>query len=151
MRSESAFTEHLYATLAGRAAEEIIFGEVSTGALDDLEKVTREAYMMVEFYGLNKKVGNVSYYDSTGQRDMSIQKPFSEETGKLIDEEVRKLVNEAYQHSKEILQQNRNLLIQVAELLLKKETIYQEDLEKILGKRPASIPLAAGENELIAK
>ena len=140
LRTESAFTEYLCATLAGRAAEEVIFGEVSSGALDDLEKATKDAYMMVVYYGFNKKIGNVSYYDSTGQRDVSIQKPFSEETGKLIDEEVRKLINDAYQQSKEILQQNKGLLIQVAELLLKKETIFKEDLEGILGKRPVNVP-----------
>ncbi|HEX5027146.1 MAG TPA: ATP-dependent zinc metalloprotease FtsH [Agriterribacter sp.] len=142
LRSESAFAEYLCATLAGRAAEEIVFGEVSSGALDDLEKVTKDAYMMVVYYGFNKKIGNVSYYDSTGQKDMGIQKPFSEETGKLIDEEVRKLVNDAYQRSKEILQQNKCSLIKVAELLLRKETIFKEDLENILGKRPANIPAA---------
>lgn len=149
LQNESAFTEHLCATLAGRAAEEVIFGEVSTGALDDLEKVTKEAYMMVQYYGMNKKIGNISYFDSTGQRDMGIQKPFSEETGKLIDEEVRKLVEEAYRRSREILRDNRNLLIQVAELLLKKETIYQEDLEKIMGKRQANTPHASAEKNLI--
>ena len=136
LRSESAFTEHLCATLGGRASEEIVFGEVSSGALDDLEKVTKEAYMMVMYYGFNKKIGNISFYDSTGQRDMGIQKPYSEETGKLIDEEVRKLVSNAYEHAKEILQQNKDVLTKVAELLLKKEVIFKEDLESILGKRP---------------
>lgn len=140
LRSESTFTEYLCATLAGRAAEEVIFGEVSSGALDDLEKATKDAYMMVVYYGFNKKIGNVSYYDSTGQKDMGIQKPFSEETGKLIDEEIRKLVHDAYDRSKDILQKNKGLLTQVAELLLKKETIFKEDLEGILGKRPVSIP-----------
>lgn len=136
LRSESAFAEHLCATLGGRASEEIIFGEVSSGALDDLEKVTKEAYMMVVYYGFNKKIGNISFYDSTGQRDMGIQKPYSEETGKLIDEEVRKLVNTAYEHAKDILQQNKDSLSKVAELLLQKEVIFKEDLEIILGKRP---------------
>ncbi len=136
LRSESAFTEHLCATLGGRAAEEVIFGEVSSGALDDLEKVTKEAYMMVVYYGFNKKLGNISYYDSTGQRDAGIQKPFSEETGKLIDEEVRKLISEVYQRAKGILQDNKESLSKVAELLLQKEVIFKEDLESILGKRP---------------
>jgi cell division protease FtsH len=139
LRSQTAFTEHLCATLGGRAAEEIIFGEVSSGALDDLEKVTKEAYMMVAYYGFNKKIGNISFYDSTGQRDMGIQKPYSEETGKLIDEEVRKMVSEAYDRSKEILKQNLSSLTNVAELLLKKEVIFKEDLENILGKRPVDI------------
>jgi len=139
LRSESAFTEHLCATLGGRASEEIIFGEVSSGALDDLEKVTKEAYMMVVYYGFNKKIGNISFYDSSGQRDMGIQKPYSEETGKLIDEEVRKLVSDAYQRAKELLQQNKESLQKLAELLLKKEVIFKEDLESILGKRPDGI------------
>jgi AFG3 family protein len=136
LRSKSAFTEHLCATLGGRASEEIVFGEVSSGALDDLEKTTKEAYMMVMYYGFNEKIGNVSFYDSTGQRDASIQKPYSEETGKLIDQEVRNLVSEAYQRSKEILIQNKASLIRVAELLLSKEVIFKEDLENILGRRP---------------
>jgi cell division protease FtsH len=136
LRNESAFTEHLCATLGGRASEEIIFGEVSSGALDDLEKVTKEAYMMVVYYGFNKKIGNISYYDSTGQRDMGIQKPYSEETGRLIDEEVRKLVSNAYERTKELLAQNKDSLSKVAELLLQKEVIFKEDLESILGERP---------------
>ena len=135
LRSESAFTEHLCATLAGRASEEIIFGEVSSGALDDLEKVTKEAYMMVVYYGFNKKIGNISFYDSSGQSESSFQKPYSEETGKLIDEEVRKLVNDSYLRTKEILKNHIASLHQVADLLLKKEVVFKEDLENILGKR----------------
>ncbi|ULQ52475.1 ATP-dependent zinc metalloprotease FtsH [Flavihumibacter fluvii] len=146
LRSETAFTEHICATLGGRAAEEIIFGEVSSGALDDLEKVTREAYMMVVYFGFNKKIGNVSFYDSTGQRDNGLQKPYSEETGSLIDEEVRKLVTDAYNRTKEILTQNKVSLQKLADLLLTKEVIYKEDIEAVLGKRPEfSIePLKAG-------
>ena len=135
LRSESAFTEHLCATLAGRASEEIIFGEVSSGALDDLEKVTKEAYMMVVYYGFNKKIGNISFYDSSGQSESSFQKPYSEETGKLIDEEVRKLVSDSYLRTKEILKNHIASLHQVADLLLKKEVVFKEDLENILGKR----------------
>lgn len=134
IRSEIALTEHLCATLAGRAAEEIMFGEISTGALDDLEKVTKEAYMMIVYYGFNKKIGNISFYDSSGQRDMGIQKPYSEETGKLIDEEVRKLVSDCYQRSKKILEQNKSSLAEIAELLLQKEVIFKEDLDHILAK-----------------
>jgi cell division protease FtsH len=135
LRNKTAFTEHMCATLGGRAAEEITFGDVSSGALDDLEKVTKEAYMMVAYYGFNSKIGNVSFYDSTGQQDMSIQKPYSEETGKLIDEEVRKLVDGAYLRAKELLLKNKLALRKVAELLLKKEVIFKEDLENILGIR----------------
>lgn len=146
LRPETAFTEHLCATLGGRAAEEIIFGEVSSGALDDLEKVTKEAYMMVAYYGFSKKIGNISYYDSSGQRDLSIQKPYSEETGRLIDEEVRKLVNEAYRHTLELLQANRTSLEKVAQLLLEKEVIFKEDLESIMGRRPVE-KASPGKNE----
>jgi cell division protease FtsH len=92
--------------------------------------------MMVVYYGFSKKLGNISYYDSTGQHDMDLQKPYSEETAKLIDEEVRKLVSDCYQQTKDLLQQNRGSLQKVAELLLKKEVIFKDDLEKILGKRP---------------
>lgn len=135
LRSESAFNELLSATLAGRASEEITFGEVSSGALDDLEKVTKEAYRMVVYLGFNDKIGNVSFYDSTGQSNMGIQKPYSEETGKLIDEEVRKLVAAAYARSKTILQEHKAELDSVAGLLLEKEMVYKEDLERVLGKR----------------
>jgi len=138
LRNKTAFTEHICATLGGRAAEEIVFGEGSSGALDDLEKVTKEAYMMVMYYGFNEKIGNVSYYDSTGQRDMGIQKPYSEETAKLIDEEVRRLVNDAYRQTKELLQKNKESLKKVADLLLKKEVIFREDIESILGARAGS-------------
>lgn len=136
LRSQFAFTEHLSATLGGRAAEKIIFGEVSSGALDDLEKVTKEAYMMVAYFGFNEKIGNISFYDSTGQRDIGFQKPYSEETGKIIDEEVRKLVASAYDAALNLLQDNKAALVKVAELLMKKEMVFKEDLESILGKRP---------------
>ena len=135
LKSATAFTEHLSAMLAGRAAEEITFGEVTSGALDDLEKATKEAYMMVAYYGFDKKIGNISFYDSTGKQDTRLSKPYSEETGKLIDAEVIKLLNSAYQKAKDLLQQNQELLIKLAELLLKKEVIFKEDLEQILGKR----------------
>ncbi|AEV98262.1 peptidase M41 [Niastella koreensis] len=135
LRTKAAFYEHLCASLGGRAAEDVVFNEVSSGALDDLEKVTKEAYMMVAWYGFNEKVGHVSFYDSSGQHDNSFQKPYSEETGKLIDEEVRKLIENAYEQTKALLLSNRDCLVKVAELLLKKEVIYKEDLEKILGER----------------
>ncbi len=136
LKSQSSFTEHLCATLGGRASEEVIFGEVSSGALDDLEKVTREAYMMVAYYGFNSKIGNVSFYDSTGQRDTGLLKPYSEETGKIIDEEVRNLISSAYIHAKEMLVQHKEQLQKVAEMLLLKEVVFKEDLESILGERP---------------
>lgn len=135
IRSQSAFTEHLCATLAGRAAEELIFGEVSSGALDDLEKVTKEAYTMVVYYGFSKKIGHVSFYDSTGLAQNGFMKPYSEETGKMIDEEVRSLISESYEKTKQLLSSHKTQLIQVADLLLKNEIVYREDIEKVLGKR----------------
>lgn len=135
LRNKTTFIEHLCSGLAGRAAEDIMFGDVSTGALDDLEKVTKEAYTMVVYYGFNKKIGNVSFYDSSGQRDMSIQKPYSEETGRMIDEEVRILVNSCYERSKNLLERNKESLSKIADLLFKKEVIYKVDIDRILGKK----------------
>lgn len=132
---EQMFDE-LTATLAGRASEEIIFGKVSTGALNDLEKVTKQAYAMVVYFGLNKEVGNVSYYDSTGQQEYSFSKPYSEATAELIDQEIKKIVEKAYERAKTILTENRDKLEQLADILLKKEVIFREDLENIFGKRP---------------
>lgn len=136
LRTSSEFFERLCAGLGGRAAEEITWGDVSSGALDDLEKVTKDAYMMVAYYGFNNKIGNVSFYDSTGMQENGFQKPYSEETGKMIDEEVRKLVVKAYEKTKGILLENKDKLEKIAGLLLEKEVIYKEDLEKVLGIRP---------------
>jgi cell division protease FtsH len=128
--------DEMIATLGGRAAEEIVFGKISTGALNDLEKVTKQAYAMVAFYGLNNKIGNISYYDSSGQSEYSFSKPFSEETARVIDEEMHNMVEQAYTKAKEILTENREKLNELAEILLQKEVIFREDLEKIFGKRP---------------
>ncbi|HSI89504.1 MAG TPA: ATP-dependent zinc metalloprotease FtsH, partial [Adhaeribacter sp.] len=135
LKSFTAFKEHMAATLGGRAAEELTFGEVTSGALDDLEKVTKEAYMLVAYYGFDKKLGNISFYDSSGQQNNQLVKPYSEETARLIDSEVRQLVEEAYDLAKSILQQHHALHVKLAETLLEKEVVYKEDLEKILGKR----------------
>jgi len=143
IRSASAFHEQLCAALAGRAAEEIIFGEVSSGALDDLEKVTKQAYTMVLYFGFSNKIGNISFYDSTGQTEYAMVKPYSEETGKMIDEEVRLLIATNYEKTKSLLKENKSLLVTVAEQLLKSEILYKEDLEKILGKRARPIPIHA--------
>ncbi len=137
---EQMFDE-LTATLAGRASEQIIFGKVSTGALNDLEKVTKQAYAMVVYFGLNKEVGNVSYYDSTGQQEYSFNKPYSEATAQVIDVEIKKMVELAYERAKTILAENRDKLVQLAEILLKKEVIFREDLENIFGKRPFDEPV----------
>jgi len=132
---EQMFDE-LTATLGGRASEEIIFGKVSTGALNDLEKVTKQAYAMVVYYGLNKEIGNVSYYDSSGQQEYSFNKPFSESTAQVIDVEIKKMIEEGYERAKALLLDNKDKLAQLADILLKKEVIFREDLELIFGKRP---------------
>ena len=128
--------DEMCATLGGRAAEEIMFGKISTGALSDLEKVTKQAYAMITIYGLNDKLGNVSYYDSTGANEYGFTKPYSEKTAETIDFEVSKLIEGAYARAKDILTKNKNLLTLLAEKLLDKEVIFKEDLEIIFGKRP---------------
>ena len=126
----------MIATLGGRAAEQIIFGHISTGALNDLEKVSKQAFAMVTYYGLNEKIGNVSYFDSTGQQDYALTKPYSEKTAETIDEEVSKLIENAYQEALRILTDNKEGLTKLAEKLLDKEVIFSDDLETIFGKRP---------------
>jgi AFG3 family protein len=128
--------DEMCATLGGRASEEVIFGKISTGALSDLEKVTKQAYAMISLYGLNDKIGNISYYDSQGNNEYGFTKPYSEKTAQTIDEEVSKLIESQYQRAKEILTQNKHLLVQLAESLMAKEVIFKEDLEQILGIRP---------------
>jgi len=129
--------DELCATLGGRAAEEIMFGKISTGALNDLEKVTKQAYAMVSVYGLNKKIGNLSFYDSSGSSEYNFTKPYSEKTAQIIDEEVSKIIEKAYQKAKNILTKHKKDLVTLSELLLKKEVLFKEDLEKIFGKRKA--------------
>lgn len=121
-------------TLGGRAAEELIFGKISTGAQNDLQVVTKMAYAMVTVYGMNEKIGNVSFYDP--QTDYTFNKPYSEETAKMIDEEVRKLIEKAYLRSRQLLSDQMDHLRVLAAELLKKEVLYQSDLEVLLGKRP---------------
>jgi AFG3 family protein len=147
--------DEMCATLGGRAAEEVIFGKISTGALSDLEKVTKQAYAMVSIYGLNSKIGNLSYYDSSGANEYGFTKPYSEKTSQIIDEEVSKMIELAYVRAKDILTKNKHLLKLLAEKLLEKEVIFKEDLETIFGKRPfdvEEIPLIKSEptNELSA-
>lgn len=128
--------DEMCATLGGRAAEKIIFDKISTGALSDLEKVSRQATAMVTIYGLNDKLGNITYYDSTGQRDYGFTKPYSEKTAQVIDEEISKLIEEQYERAIEILSANRDKLTRLAEILLEKEVIFKEDLVEIFGPRP---------------
>jgi ATP-dependent metalloprotease FtsH len=128
--------DEMCATLAGRAAEKIMFDKISTGALNDLEKVTRQAKAIVSIYGLNEKIGNITYYDSSGQSEYSFSKPYSEETAKIIDEEISQIIETQYQRAISILTENKDKLIKLAELLLEKEVIFKDDLITIFGKRP---------------
>jgi cell division protease FtsH len=127
--------DEICAALGGRAAEDVMFGKVSTGALSDLEKVTKQAMAMVTVYGLNDRLGNISYYDSTGQSEYTFGKPYSEHTARVIDEEVSRIVEGQYERAKRILSANRDKLSTLAEHLLEKEVIFKEDLEKIFGAR----------------
>jgi cell division protease FtsH len=135
---EQILDEMAYA-LGGRAAEELIFGRISTGALNDLEKITKQAYAMVSFFGMSDKVGNISFYDSSGQSDFGFTKPYSEKTAELIDQEVNQIIAESYVRAKEVLKNNMKGLTELAELLLDKEVIFSEDLERIFGKRKADL------------
>ena len=128
--------DEMCATMGGRAAEKVIFNEISTGALSDLEKVTRQARAMVTIYGLNDKLGNITYYDSSGQSDYNFSKPYSEETAKVIDFEISKLIEEQYQRAIHLLETNKEKLTQLADILIEKEVIFKDDLETIFGKRP---------------
>ena len=126
--------DEMCATLGGRAAEKIMFDKISTGALSDLEKVTKQARAMVTVYGLNEEVGNITYYDSSGND--SFVKPYSEETAKKIDQEISKMIEAQYTRAVELLENNKDKLTILAELLLEKEVIFKDDLQKIFGKRP---------------
>jgi cell division protease FtsH len=127
--------DEMCATMGGRAAEKVTFNRISTGALSDLEKVTKQARAMVTIYGLNEKIGNVTYYDSTGQSEYSFSKPYSEETARIIDEEISLLIESQYQRAIEILEENKDKLNQLADILIEKEVIFKDDLEAIFGKR----------------
>lgn len=128
--------DEMTAILGGRAAEDVILGKVSTGAMNDLERVTKQAYAMVTYLGMNRRIGNLSFFDSTGTQEYMFTKPYSEKTAQIIDEEVKNLVESAYQHAKEIVQQHKEKIEQLAEMLLKKEVIFREDVEAIFGPRP---------------
>lgn len=127
--------DEMCATLGGRAAEKVIFNKISTGALSDLEKVTKQARAMVTIYGLNDEIGNLTYYDSSGQTEYGFSKPYSEETARKIDQEISKIIEEQYKRAIELLDKNKDKLIELAERLLEKEVIFKDDLEKIFGKR----------------
>ena len=132
------------ATLGGRVSEETYFeGYLSTGALNDLERVTKMAYAMVAYYGMSQKLGHISYYDSTGQSDAAFTKPFSEQTAQMIDEEVRSIIAEAYKLAEDVLLHNEEEVALLAEQLLEREVIFTEDVERILGKREGAMPTTA--------
>jgi ATP-dependent metalloprotease FtsH len=132
---EQMFDE-ITSALGGRASEEIFFGKISTGALNDLEKVTKQAYAMVVYFGLNKKIGNISFYDSSGQSEYSFQKPYSEKTAEVIDREVSLIIESAYERAKKVILENKESVEKLSRSLLDKEVILREDLEEIFGKRP---------------
>ncbi len=127
--------DEMCSALGGRAAEQLIFNKISSGAQNDLEKITKQAYAMVSIFGMSEKVGNVSYYDSTGQSDFSFTKPYSEKTAQLIDEEVKVLIDGQYLRALEVLKKNKNGHEKLSNLLLEREVIFSEDLEEIFGKR----------------
>jgi len=135
VRTEQMLDE-MCATLGGRAAEKVIFNKISTGALSDLEKVTRQAKAIVSIYGLNDTLGNVTYYDSSGQTDYYFSKPYSEQTAQVIDKEISKIIEKQYERAIDLLKNSKDKLRQLAERLLEKEVIFKDDLESILGKRP---------------
>lgn len=149
--------DEMCAALGGRAAEKVIFNKISTGALSDLEKVTKQARAMVTIYGLNEKLGNLTFYDSSGQSEYNFTKPYSEKTSELIDKEISNLIESQYQRAIDLLEANKDKLTQLATILLEKEVIFKDDLQKIFGDRPFAkkeeIPLvtkkgAAGANAL---
>jgi len=135
VRTEQMLDE-MCATMGGRAAEKVIFDKISTGALSDLEKVNKQARAMVTIYGLNDSLGNITYYDSSGQSEYNFSKPYSEETAKLIDKEISLLIESQYQRAIALLTENRDKLVKLADLLCEKEVIFREDLEDIFGRRP---------------
>lgn len=128
--------DEMCATMGGRAAEKVIFGKISTGALSDLEKVTKQARAMVTIYGLNEELGNVTYYDSSGRNEYGFTKPYSEETAQKIDLEISKIIEAQYQRAILLLEEHKDKLAELAERLLDKEVIFKDDLQKIFGKRP---------------
>ena len=143
--------DEMCATMGGRAAEKVIFNEISTGALSDLEKVTKQARAMVTIYGLNDKLGNITYYDSSGQNDYNFSKPYSEKTAEMIDKEISSIIEAQYLRAIKILEENKDKLTELANELLEKEVIFKESLERIFGKRPfekeEAVPLTSSNKE----
>lgn len=132
--------DEMCSLIAGRVAEEIVNGQPSTGALNDLERLTKMAYGMVTYYGMSDKIGNMSFYDSTGSRGYDLTKPYSEKTAELIDREVKELINDIHDRTLGILRDNNEGFLQLAALLLEKEVIFADDLERIFGPRAGAKP-----------
>jgi len=141
--------DEIKSALGGRAAEEIVFGEISTGALSDLEKVTKQVYAMIKVYGLNEKIGNISFYDSSGQEDYGFKNPYSEKTAQLIDEEAHRMIEVAYKETKDLLIANRDKLDTLANLLLEKEVIFRDNLIEIFGKRTFALDIQREEEDRV--
>jgi len=139
LTTKEQMLDEMCSTLGGRAAEDVVFGKVSTGALNDLEKVTKQAYAMVTYYGLSEQIPNLSYYDSTGSGDYTFNRPYSEQRAEVIDKEVSSIVAEQYERAKQILTENADKHRQLAERLLEKEVIFSEDLENIFGPRKGGV------------
>ncbi|MBP8959392.1 MAG: ATP-dependent zinc metalloprotease FtsH [Bacteroidales bacterium] len=140
--------DEMTSALGGRAAEQLVFGKISTGALSDLEKVTKQAYAMVTYFGMSDKLGNISFYDSTAQMEFNFTKPYSEKTAELIDEEVKIIVERSYQRAISVLKEHMDGLDKLAEILIEKEVIFSEDLERIFGKRKAEIEKEESNTEI---
>jgi cell division protease FtsH len=141
--------DEMCAALGGRAAEKVIFDKISTGALSDLEKVTKQARAMVTVYGLSDKIGNLTYYDSSGENEYGFSKPYSERTAELIDKEISNIIETQYERAIKLLEENKEKLTELAEVLLKKEVIFKDNLEAIFGKRPFVIEEAVKQGSKI--
>jgi len=141
--------DEICAALGGRAAEKVIFDKISTGALSDLEKVTKQARAMVTVYGLSDKIGNLTYYDSSGENEYGFSKPYSERTAELIDKEISNIIETQYERAIKLLEENKEKLTELAEVLLKKEVIFKDNLEAIFGKRPFVIEEAVKQGSKI--
>ena len=136
LTSSEHILDDICSLLGGRAAEELFFDTLDTGAINDLERATKKAYAMVAYFGMSDKLANMSYYDSTGQADYGFTKPYSEKTAELIDAEAKKIIAEQYERAKAILTEHKEGHNQLAQILLEREVLFAEDVEKVLGKRP---------------
>jgi len=139
LTTKEQMMDEMASLIGGRVAEEIVNGKVSTGALNDLEKLTKQAFAMVSYFGMSEKVGNISYYDSTGRSDMALTKPYSEKTAELIDTEVKRIIADAHETAKRVLVENKEGFEKLANLLLEREVVFSEDLENIFGPRKGGI------------